>query len=153
MAVLHIYKPKFAVIGIEGSTNDGKGFIEKLWKEANSRFAEIETLCKRDDDGAFAGFWGAMTDFSRSFHPWGNFSEGLYLAGAECEVDAEAPKGWTKWIVPSFEYLRFDCEEFSFSQAMDYVKENGFSLVGAVHDFTDPSTGKGYIYVPIKRYE
>lgn len=33
--------------------------------------------------------------------------------------------------------------------------ENGFAkglyLAGAAHDFTDPLTGKGYIYVPIKK--
>ena len=108
MAVLDLIKSKFAVIGIEGSTNDGNGFIEKLWNEANSRFSEIEALCKRESDGSFTGFWGAMTDFTRSFKPWEDFSKGLYLAGAECEVEAEPPKGWTKWIIPSFEYLCFD---------------------------------------------
>ena len=153
MAVLRVLKPSFTVIGIEGSTDDGDGFIQKLWSEANARFSEIESLCKRDSDGTFAGFWGAMTDFSRSFRPWENFSHGLYLAGAECENDAEPPDGWTKWVVPSFEYLRFACEEFTFSQAIDYVKENGFSVAGAVQDFTDPRTGKGYIYVPIKRMD
>ena len=153
MAVLRVTKPVFTVIGIEGSTNDGGGFIEKLWSEANARFPEIEALCKRDSDGAFAGFWGAMTDFSRSFQPWEGFSKGLYLAGAECEDDAQPPKGWTKWEVPAFEYLRFPSEEFTFSQAIDYVKDNGFSVAGAVHDFTDPRTGKGYIYVPIKRMD
>ena len=151
MAVLRVLKPAFTVIGIEGSTSDGSGFIQKLWSEANARFSEIEALCKRDSDGSFAGFWGAMTDFSRSFRPWEDFSRGLYLAGAECEDGAEPPEGWTKWVVPSFEYLRFACEEFTFSRAIDYVKENGFSVAGAVHDFTDPRTGKGYIYVPIKR--
>ncbi len=153
MAVLHILKPRFTVIGIEGSTDDGEGFIEKLWNEANSRFSEIEALCKRDGDGSFTGFWGAMTDFTRSFKPWEDFSKGLYLAGAECADEAVPPKGWTKWTVPSFEYLCFGCEEFSFSQAIEHVKENGFSVAGAVHDFTDPRTGKGYIYVPIKRID
>lgn len=35
-----------------------------------------------------------MSDFSRSFHPWEDFSKGLYLAGVECSDDAEAPDGW-----------------------------------------------------------
>lgn len=153
MAVLELIKPSFAVIGIEGSTDDGEGFIEKLWSEANCRFSEIAPLCKRDSDGSFAGFWGAMTDFTRSFRPWEDFSRGLYLAGAECEAGAEAPKGWTKWAIPSFAYLCFDRQEFAFSQAMDYVREKGFSVVGAVHDFTDPRTGKGYIYAPIRRID
>lgn len=153
MGVTKVVKQRFTVIGIEGSTKDGSGFIEKLWNEANSRFAEIMDLCKRDEDGNFVGFWGAMSDFTRSFKPWEDFSQGLYLAGAECRDDAKAPSGWAKWVVPSYEYLCFDCEEFTFEQAIAYVKDNGFSLAGAVHDFTDPRTGKGYIYVPIKKVE
>ena len=153
MGVSRIVKQRFTVIGIEGSTNDGSGFIEKLWNEANSRFTEIMDLCKRDNNGDFVGFWGAMSDFTRSFKPWENFSQGLYLAGAECEDEADAPNGWTKWVVPSFEYLCFNCEEFEFGQAIDYVRDHGFSLAGAVHDFTDPHTGKGYIYIPIQKLD
>ena len=151
MGVSRVVKPEFTVIGIEGSTDDANDFIQNLWNEANTRFTEIQSLCKRDDNGSFVGFWGAMSDFTRSFKPWEGFSQGLYLAGAECEAEAEAPSGWTKWVVPSFEYLCFDCEEFEFEQAIDYVRGNGFSLAGAVHDFTDPHTGKGYIFIPIKK--
>lgn len=153
MGVSRVVKQTFTVIGIEGSTKDGSGFIEKLWNEANARFEEIKDLCKRDEDGAFVGFWGAMSDFSHSFKPWEGFSQGLYLAGAECEDNAEAPSGWTKWVVPSFEYLRFDGQVYAFEQAMKYVRDNGFSLAGAVHDFTDPHTGRGYLYVPINRLD
>ena len=38
-------------------------------------------------------------------------------------------------------------------QAEDTIKqmnEEGMSLVGAVHDYTDPVTGKGYLYFPIR---
>ena len=153
MSILRVVKKEFTVIGIEGSTNDGNDFIAKLWNEANTRFAEIMNICKRDEDGNFVGFWGVMSDFSRSFKPWEGFSQGLYLAGAECEDKADAPSGWTKWVVPSFEYLCFDCDEFEFAQAIDYVKNNGFHLVGAVHDFTEPRTGRSFIYVPIKKLE
>ena len=153
MSVSRIVKPTLTVIGMEGSTDDGDGFIQNLWNEANSRFEEIRDLCKRDENGAFVGFWGVMSDFTRSFKPWEGFSQGLYLAGAECEDEAEAPSGWTKWVVPSFEYLCFDCKAFTFGQAIDYVKDNGFSLAGAAHDFTDPRTGDSYIYIPIKRLD
>ena len=153
MNVSKVVKQQFTVIGMEGSTKDGEGFIEKLWNEANSRFAEIMDLCKRDENGNFVGFWGAMSDFSHSFKPWEDFAQGLYLAGAECADNAEAPSGWTKWVIPAFEYLCFDCEAFDFGQAIDYVRENGFSLAGAVHDFTDPRTGKTYIYVPVKKLD
>ncbi len=89
-------KESFAVIGKEGTTNDGEGFIQKLWGDANSHFNEIVHLAKKDDKGNLLGIWGAMSDFSHSFNPWDNFSQGLYLAGVECLDDAEAPKGWTK---------------------------------------------------------
>ncbi len=151
MDVLHIVKPRFTVIGIEGSTEEGDGFIQRLWGEANARFPEIENLCAREEDSTFAGFWGAMTDFSRSFQPWEDFRRGLYLAGAECVEGAEPPVGWTKWVIPGFEYLRFPCASFSFSEAVAYVRENGCSIAGAVQDYTDPPTGENYICVPIRR--
>lgn len=99
-------KESFNVIGKEGNTNDGNGFIQKLWDDANSHYNEIEPLTKKDENGNPAGFWGAMSDMSRSFNPWENgFTKGLYLAGAEVEDNAEAPDGWTKWTIPSYEYL------------------------------------------------
>ena len=151
MDVERIIKESFAVIGIEGSTDGGEGFIARLWAEANARFEEIAHLCKREADGSFAGFWGAMSDFSRGFQPWDDFSRGLYLAGAECVDGAEAPEGWTKWVVPGYAYLRFAQDAYSFDQAAAYVRENGLSFAGAAHDFTDPRSGKGYIWIPVER--
>ena len=147
-------KESFVVIGKEGSTNDGVDFIQKLWEDANSHFNEIEHLVKKDDNGNICGIWGVMSDFSRSYQPWENgFTEGLYLAGAECMENADPPKSWTKWIVPAYEYLCFNCAEYTFPQAIDYLRDKGFSLAGAVHDFTNPLTGQGYIYVPIKKLQ
>lgn len=104
-------KESFIVIGKEGSTNDGTGFIEELWKNANSNFIEVAHMAKKDGNGNLLGVWGAMSDFSRSFDPWQNgFSQGLYLAGVECNDDAVAPKGWTKWIIPTYEYLYVENE-------------------------------------------
>lgn len=34
-------KERFAVIGKEGSTSDGEGFIQKLWDDANGQFTTI----------------------------------------------------------------------------------------------------------------
>lgn len=151
MSVTTITKPAFTVIGIEGSTADGPDFIARLWETANARFPEIEPLCQRTADGGYAGFWGAMTDFTRAFRPWDNFSQGLYLAGAECTPDATPPSGWTKWIIPGCEYLRFDCEAYAFPDALAYLRDHGHTLAAAVHDFTDPSTGKSYMFFPIRR--
>ena len=145
-------KPSFAVIGKEGSTADGDGFIQRLWAEANRCFAEVQHLAKRDENGNICGIWGAMSDFSRSFKPWDDFSRGLYLAGVECEADAEAPVGWTKWIIPGYEYLYAVREdENSFSNVLIYLRENHIPLAGAVHDFTCPQTGKNYMFFPIRR--
>ena len=146
-------KEAFAVIGKEGSTNDGPGFVQNLWTDANTHFAEVAQLAKKDENGTLVGIWGAMTDFSRSFLPWEDgFSRGLYLAGVECVDDAQAPEGWVKWNVPGFEYLRVECDHDGvFPEMIDYLRENGISLAGAVHDFTCPQTGKNYMYFPIGR--
>ena len=145
-------KDTFVVIGKEGSTLDGQGFIYKLWEDANAHFAEVQTLAKKDENGHLVGIWGAMSDFSRSFHPWeDNFSKGLYLAGVECVDEAEAPEGWTKWTIPSYEYLCVEVDsENVFSDTLEYMNANGIALVGAVHDFTCPSSGKNYMYFPIR---
>lgn len=145
-------KASFVVIGKEGSTSDGEGFIQKLWDDANSHFGEVQHLAKKDENGNIAGIWGAMSDFSRSFHPWEDFCEGLYLAGVECNDDAKAPDGWTKWVVPGYEYIYAEREnEDTFSEVIKYLGDNGLQLTGAVHDFTCPQTGKGYMFFPIKK--
>ena len=146
-------KESFSVIGKEGSTEDGAGFVQNLWADANSHFAEVAHLAKKDENGNLVGIWGAMTDFSRTFRPWEDgFSKGLYLAGIECPNDAEPPKGWTKWIIPGFEYLYAECDRDTvFSEMIAYLQENNIPLAGAVHDFTCPQTGRNYMFFPIKK--
>ena len=145
-------KKSFTVIGKEGSTSEGDDFIQKLWNDANSRFEEVRPLAKKDEDGQLVGIWGAMSDFSRSFAPWEDFCRGLYLAGVECNDNAEAPEGWTKWIIPGYEYIYVEQEkEDTFSRTLQYLEENGISLAGAVHDFTCPRTGKNYMFFPVRK--
>lgn len=146
-------KESFSVIGKEGSTEGGSGFVQRLWADANAHFAEAAHLAKRDENGNLIGIWGAMTDFSRSFLPWeDNFSKGLYLAGVECEDDVQPPEGWTKWVIPGFEYLSVECERDTvFRETVDYLREKNIPLVGAVHDFTCPATGKNMMFFPIKK--
>ncbi len=130
-------KESFVVIGKEGATTDGAGFIQKLWDEANSHFGEIAHLAKKDEDGNISGIWGAMSDFSRSFQPWEGFQKGL---------------GWTKWVIPGYEYIYVEREnDNTFSEVIQYMKGNGIALAGAVHDFTCPQTGKGYMFFPIRK--
>jgi predicted transcriptional regulator YdeE len=145
-------KESFVVIGKEGTTMDGAGFIQKLWDEANSHFGEVAHLAKKDEDGNISGIWGAMSDFSHSFQPWEGFQKGLYLAGVECNEDAQAPDGWTKWVIPDYEYIYVEREnDNTFSEVIQYMKDNGIALAGAVHDFTCPQTGKGYMFFPIRK--
>lgn len=152
MKIEKCVKKSFAVIGKEGSTSDGEGFIKKLWDNANSHFEEIRHLAKVDENGNLVGIWGVMSDFSRSFNPWENFSKGLYLAGVECNDDADAPYGWTKWIIPGYEYIYVECENGdTFSRTIEYLKDNAIALAGAVHDFTCPQTGKNYMFFPIRK--
>lgn len=144
-------KPSFSIIGKEGSTLDGQEFIQKLWEDANAHFSEVQPLAQKDENGHLVGIWGAMSDYTRSFRPWeDNFSKGLYLAGVECVDEAQAPNGWTKWTIPGYEYLCVEVEsENAFSNTLAYMNANGIDLVGAVHDFTCPLSGKNYMFFPI----
>ncbi len=152
MKIEKVRKGSFAVIGKEGSTSDGDGFIQKLWEDANSHFNQISHLTKKDENGNLAGVWGAMSDFTHSFMPWEDFKSGLYLAGAECIDEAQAPDGWVKWVIPGYEYLRVENDgKDTFSEMLRYMEDNSVSLVGAVHDFTCPQTGKNYMFFPIKK--
>ena len=153
MIVETCIKESFVVIGKEGSTLDGEGFIQRLWADANSHFKEVQHLAKKDTNGNIIGIWGAMSDFSRSFQPWeAGFSRGLYLAGVECGDDAEAPEGWTKWVIPGFEYIYTECtDDETLPKMIGYMAVKGIELAGAVHDFTCPQTGKQYMFFPVRR--
>ena len=50
MKIEKIIKGSFAVIGKEGSTSDGDGFIQKLWEDANTHFDQISHLAKKDEN-------------------------------------------------------------------------------------------------------
>ena len=153
MKIEKCIKGSICVIGREGSTEDGPDFVQSLWDEANSHFAEVSHLAKRDEAGNLVGIWGAMSDLARSFLPWEDgFSKGLYLAGVECREDAQPPENWVKWVIPGFEYLRVECDHAGvFPEMIAYLQENHIPLAGAVQDFTCPQTGKNYMYFPIRK--
>ena len=146
-------KPAFAVIGMEGSTEDGPGFIPALWEKANSRFAEVANLAKTNPDGSLCGVWGAMSDMTRSFRPWEDgFTRGLYLAGMEVRDDAQPPEGWVRWDIPGFEYLRVETGDPDvFPRTLALIADEGLTLAGAVHDFTDPASGTSYMCFPVRK--
>ncbi len=113
----------------------------------------MSELAKRDGNGNFVGCWGAMSDFSLEFKPWENdFSEGLYLAGIECDDSASAPDGWTKWTLPAFRFVKIECDgKITFRDGLALLEQKGYSLAGAIQDFTDLVFGKDYICLPIER--
>ena len=156
MDIQHCTKASFCVIGKEGTTQDGEGFIGRLWDAANAGFHEVVPLAKVDAEGNIAGFWGAMSDFSLSFRPWElGFSQGRYLAGVEANDDAAAPAGWTKWVIPGYEYLYVKVESDApgtFSAVIAYMQEHALHLAGAVHDFICPhEAGQAYMFFPIRK--
>lgn len=152
MSYKRIKKPAFAVIGKQGATADGDGFIARLWEAANAGFNEVAHLAKKNDDGSFAGFWGLMSDCGMNFLPWeDNFSKGLYLAGVETELSAEAPNGWVKWVSPGYEYIVAESGADSFFETLECIKHEGLELAGAVYDHTDPKTGESFQFFPISK--
>lgn len=148
-----VKKAQVTIIGKEGSTRDGEGFIQRLWDDANGHFNQVAHLAKYDDQGNLAGVWGAMSDFSRRYQPWEEgFTQGLYLAGVECVDNAEAPDGWTKWRLPAYEYVQVDnTAGDAFPRGLAYLRAQGLTLAGAVQDLTDPMTGRAFMLFPIKR--
>lgn len=152
-----IHLAAFSIIGKEGSTKEGKVFIQRLVKEATEHFADVKDLGTKLSDGNYAGFWGAMSDFSHSLAPWeNNFSEGLYLYGLQCPIDAKAPKGWIKWNIPARDYFEKEVtmdtyQKTFFAMVQYYIPVEGYKLAGAAFDFNDPKTGKLYIYFPIEK--
>ena len=61
--MVKVIKKSFVVIGKEGSTLDGEGFIQKLWDDANSHFGEVAHLAKKDANGALWEYGGLCLIF------------------------------------------------------------------------------------------
>lgn len=155
METTRITLPKITLIGKCGSSKDGKDFVRDLWTELNKNFSEISYLAKWDESGALKGLWGAMSDESLSFKPWeGGYENGLYLAGVEAVDDAVAPSSWTKWVIPSFEYIKAKVESTeTFKELIGYLIANKINLVGSVQNFTNPKTNENFLMFPIRKVE
>lgn len=145
----------------EGPAGLGATWIPALWEAANRDFLDIAHLAKRGADGSLAGLWGAMADENGAFLPWGKTGKtGRYLAGCEAVDGAEAPEGWTKWVIPRFCYVAVKCTQDTYGEAYsymigDYMKEHRYHLVGAVQEFYQPKE-KGdslYLCFPVERPE
>ena len=138
--------PAYSVIGREGCTNDGEGFIQTLWNDANAHFNEVSALAVQP-----LTLWGAMSDLSGSLQPWeDNFSKGKYLAGIEVSSDAQPLQGWTKWDFPAYEALVLPMTETAFQEGLSCLAQNGLSLALAVQERTDPTKNETLLVFPIK---
>ncbi len=148
--------PPVSIVGMEGGAWPGHNPAPSLWEQANARFGEVEALALRDESGAPVGVWGAMSDLSRSFLPWGDsFTRGLYLAGIQVPDSARPPLGWTKWTLPAFACLRVRTEgdyAAAFQAGLDELGQRGLSLAGAVQECQRPAEGgQLYLFFPFKR--
>ena len=147
--------PPISIIGRQGFCTKEKNVVQDLWAQANLRFSEVADLGMKNADGAYVGFWGAMSDETMSFMPWtDDFSTGLYLAGVEVYEDTAAPAGWVKWVMPARKYLVTAVEPQSYEETFSYVihrllPELKMKLAGAVCDFTEPSTGQNKLFFPV----
>ena len=54
-------------------------------------------------------------------------------------------------MIPGYEYLVVENYDGAFGATIKQMNEKGIALVGAVHDYTDPATGTGYLYFPIRK--
>jgi predicted transcriptional regulator YdeE len=157
LKVLIETKPVFTVIGKmdQGPSDSGPQWIKPLWGAVNTNFGEIRSLAKFDEQGNLVGLWGAMSDVDETFARWG--AEGKYLAGCEAKDDAEAPEGWTKWVIPAATYAVACCTLETYGETFgymlqEYLPQNGHSLVGAVHEFyPQDATERICLYFPIKQ--
>lgn len=158
MSVEFVDKEPFTVIGKlgEGLSTEAFKWIPALWQEANSNFGEIQKLAKIDRTGNLVGLWGAMSDISENFERW--TVQGKYLAGCEVIDDCIAPVGWIKWIIPSFKYAVIQCNLDTYQKKLkyminEYLPSNGYSLVGAIHEYYQPNESNGnlFLYFPIER--
>ena len=148
-----LVKEPFCVIGKEIFTWDGDGLIGKVWEVVDREFSNIEDIILKDEQGRPLAKWGAMSSKKRDFSMWEeNGSSGLYLAGYEAPLDAEPPKGWTKWIVPGFEFRLGKIEgEGYFYRAFEELTNQGLPPVAATENWFDPDTDDAYFAFPVKR--
>ena len=156
MTTKYVYKDAFAVIGKagQGPAENPHLWILPLWDDANKCFGEIAELVRKNEDGAPL-IWGAMNDINESNKRWGEagFDDtGKYMAGGEADIDAVAPKGWTKWIIPAQTYLVASCSMDEYGEVFEKIASKfGNKIVGSVHEFY-PEPGNSAVldvYFPI----
>lgn len=130
----HLYKECFAVIGksAQGPAVNPQGWVPALWRDSNQYFDQINPIVKKDESGRPL-IWGAMNDAAEQNQRWGD--TGKYLAGAETDIDAEAPEGWTRWIIPSQTYLVVGCTLDTYGEIFSAIcADSSIHITGTVHE-------------------
>lgn len=144
MEIKLIEKPSFSVCGIEGSTNDGDGFIQNLYKRL---FTEKKVPIGNE-------VYGLMSNFDEFLAPWENLNKGLYLAGVIVPSEFDVPEGYTKWDVPAHSYICCLVDEGKYMDYLNhiyyyYLDYNRYDLVGAIFDYN--LDGKDYLLFPVEK--
>ena len=157
MNVTMVILPKITIIGKQGFCTKENNVAQDLWKEANAHFNEIAPLGMKEKNGSYVGFWGAMSDETMAYLPWGdNFSQGYYLAGIEASSNAKEPDGWTKWVMPARTYLKVLLDLSQYANIFQDVINNvipkmNMRLSGAVCEYIEPATGTNYLLFPVEK--
>lgn len=134
MTKKYLFKDTFAVIGKagQGSSENPQGWILPLWDEANAHFGEIAELVHKNESG-IPSIWGAMNDADEQNKRWDN--TGKYMPGGETDVDATAPEGWTKWIIPAQTYMVISCTMDEYGDVFGKITNDpDIKIVGTVHE-------------------
>ena len=95
------------------------------------------------------GAVGLIRENSKNAYMRPNEVEVGYWIGQPFWGNGYIPAAVEALLSLSFEYLKV--ENANFPAVLEYMKENNFPLAGAVHDFTDPATGKGCMLFPIQK--
>jgi predicted transcriptional regulator YdeE len=73
-------------------------------------------------------------------------------------IGSPTPNGWTKWVIPAFEYATAPCTPETYQETLrrmlgEYLPQNGYALAGSVQKFYDPRSTRGelVLFVPIER--
>lgn len=146
----------FAVVGLVGTSDEGPGYVDALWQKMNRYGKSIMHLAKKDENGEIMGAWGLMNDASLGFLPpeERKSKKVVYLAGIETDTDAKAPKGYTKWIVPAFDYVYAPVHGDKTSlirEVMAYLDAHDLTFAACPFDFMPPEGGMMYMFFPVKK--
>ena len=150
------FKDAFAVIGKagQGAAANFEEWSNPLWAALESDLAEIESVVRKNKAGKPL-VWSALNDNSDSFKRWGEpgFDDcGKFMAACEADINAVAPAGWEKWIIPAQTYMVFRSTAAEGEGLYtSIVEKHSSNIVGIGHAFF-PEYGNDELvewYIPV----